>query len=64
MQKVKYLGHIVSEEGIETDREKVQKVLNWPTLIHQKKLGNLLDSSDTIGDLFQILAKSLNLSQN
>ena len=31
MQKVKYVGHIVSEEGIETDPEKVQKVLNWPT---------------------------------
>ena len=31
MEKVKYVGHIVSEEGIETDPDKVQKVLDWPT---------------------------------
>ena len=29
--KVKYVGHIVSEEGVETDPEKVEKVMNWPT---------------------------------
>jgi hypothetical protein len=31
MEKVKYVGHIVSEEGIKTDPDKVQKVIDWPT---------------------------------
>lgn len=31
MKKVKYVGHIVSEAGIETDPDKVQKVIDWPT---------------------------------
>ncbi|KAL5020815.1 hypothetical protein ScPMuIL_002102 [Solemya velum] len=28
--EVKYLGHVVSEEGIQTDPEKVSAVVNWP----------------------------------
>lgn len=31
MPRVKYLGFIVSSDGIETDPEKVKKVLNWKT---------------------------------
>ena len=27
---MKYVGHIVSESGVETDPEKVDKVINWP----------------------------------
>ena len=27
---VKYLGHIVSKEGIKTDPSKIQSVMNWP----------------------------------
>ena len=29
--RIKYLGHIVSEEGIETDPEKIDSVRKWPT---------------------------------
>ncbi len=29
-RKVKYVGHIVSGEGIEADPAKIEKVLNWP----------------------------------
>ena len=29
-RKVKYIGHIVSEDGIKADPEKVSKVVNWP----------------------------------
>lgn len=29
--KVKYVGHIVSENGVEADPEKIEKVVNWPT---------------------------------
>ena len=30
-EKVKYVGHIVSANGIEADPEKCDKVVNWPT---------------------------------
>jgi transposase InsO family protein len=30
-RRVKYVGHIVSEEGVEPDPAKVEKVKNWPT---------------------------------
>jgi hypothetical protein len=29
--RVKYVGHIVSKDGIEADPEKVEKVTHWPT---------------------------------
>ena len=29
-RSVKYLGHVVSEAGIQTDPEKVSAVVNWP----------------------------------
>jgi hypothetical protein len=31
MKEVKYIGHIVSEEGIQEDPDKIDKVKNWPT---------------------------------
>lgn len=30
MEKVKYVGHVVSKNGIEPDPEKIEKVVNWP----------------------------------
>ena len=29
-RKVKYVGHIVSENGVEADPDKIDKVINWP----------------------------------
>ena len=29
-KRIKYLGHIVSEEGVSTDPNKLEAVLNWP----------------------------------
>ncbi|PJE77807.1 hypothetical protein CI610_03264 [invertebrate metagenome] len=29
-RKVKYVGHVVSEDGIEPDPSKIEKVVNWP----------------------------------
>jgi len=29
-EKVKYIGHIVSKDGIEPDPTKIEKVTNWP----------------------------------
>lgn len=40
--KVKYLGHVVSEEGITTDPEKISAVKNWPTPKSKKQIRNFL----------------------
>ena len=29
-EKVQYVGHVVSEKGVEADPEKVDKIVNWP----------------------------------
>ena len=29
-KRIKYLGHIVYDEGVSTDPQKVEAVLNWP----------------------------------
>ena len=29
--KIHYLGHIISEEGIYVDPEKIEAIMNWPT---------------------------------
>ena len=41
-RQIKYLGHILSEEGIETDPDKVQKVRNWPVPKDRKQLQRFL----------------------
>lgn len=30
MKRVKYVGHVISEDGIEPDEEKIDKVMQWP----------------------------------
>jgi hypothetical protein len=39
-RKVKFVGHIVSEEGIEIDPSKTDKVTNWPKPQTQRLGGN------------------------
>ena len=29
--RIQYLGHIISEEGISVDPEKIKSIINWPT---------------------------------
>ena len=29
--RIQYLGHIISEEGISVDSENIEAVINWPT---------------------------------
>lgn len=31
LKQVKYIGHIVSEQGVQADPDKIDKVKNWPT---------------------------------
>ena len=37
LKKVPFLGHVLSEKGIEVDPEKVKDILNWktPTTVHE-----------------------------
>lgn len=41
-RKVKYIGHIVSENGIETDPEKTEKIRNWPTPTNPEEIRQFL----------------------
>ena len=43
-EKVKYIGHIVSKDGIEHDPTKIEKVTNWPHHTRQKKFDNFSGS--------------------
>ena len=36
--RVKYVGHVVSEHGVETDPEKIDKIRNWPIPQNAKQL--------------------------
>ena len=40
--EVKYLGFVVSEEGIKPDEEKIEAVKNWPEITNVKELRKFL----------------------
>ena len=40
--KIKYLGHILSKDGISTDSDKIQKILDWPVPKTRKQLHRFL----------------------
>ena len=50
--KIQYLGHIISEEGISMDLEKIEAIMNWPTL------RNVTDVRSFMGDLQDITGDS------
>jgi hypothetical protein len=37
-QRVNYLGHVVSADGVSTDESKIQSVRDWPTPTNLKEL--------------------------
>ena len=41
-KQVKYLGHVVSNEGVQADPAKIEKVLEWPVPTDRKKLQRFL----------------------
>ena len=41
-KQVKYLGHVVSPDGIATDVTKTEKVANWPIPTHQREVQQFL----------------------
>ena len=44
--KVKYLGYVVSNKGVEADTEKIQCVLDWPTPTSPKQIRQFLGIID------------------
>jgi len=61
-QKVKYLGHIISSEGISTDDDKIAAVSNWPIPQNKKHLRSFLGLCSYYRRFvksFSILAKPL-----
>ena len=37
-----FLGHVVSENGVETDPDKIEKVKNWPVPKNAEELGSFI----------------------
>ena len=52
--KIKYLGHILSEEGVKTDDDKIEKILKWPVPTNKKQLHRFLGFLGTIDALSRI----------
>ena len=44
-QKVKYLGHIISEQGIQTDPEKIEIVKHWPVPVSKTQVRSFIGLS-------------------
>ena len=67
-QKVLYLGHIVTQEGISTEPSKVEAVISWPTPMNKRELRGFLglcsyyrkfikSFSDVAGPLYKLIEK-------
>ena len=41
-KQVKYLGHIISEHGIQTDPEKIETVKNWPEPVNRTQVRSFI----------------------
>ena len=48
---MRFLGHVISSEGISTDPEKIARVSQWPVPITKLELQQFWDLSTIIGDL-------------
>jgi len=44
-EKVNYLGHMISREGVKADPEKIKAISEWPKPIHISKLRGFLGPS-------------------
>ena len=48
--RIQYLGHIISEEGISVDPEKIEAIMNWPTPINVIDVRSFMGLAGYIGD--------------
>ena len=48
--RIQYLGHIISEEGISVDPEKIEAIMNWPTPRNVTDVRSFMGLQDTTGD--------------
>ena len=61
-RKVKYVGHVVSEAGVEVDPAKTEKVVNCPKPTNPEDVKRFLDLLVTTDDLSGSSAISANHS--
>ena len=53
MTKITYLGHVVSESGVETDADKINALATWPEPDNVKLSDHFWASPATIGGLLK-----------
>ena len=53
--RVKFLGHVVSDEGVATDLEKIAVVTNWPLPQNVKDVGSFLGLCTYYRNLYFLL---------
>lgn len=56
-EKGKVIGHIVTEDGVQADPEKVDKVRDWPTPKSSKMFGSSSALQGIIGNSFKIFPR-------
>ena len=57
LRKVQFLGHVVSEEGISTDPEKISAIKEWPVPTSVTQLRSFVGICATTGDLLDHFLK-------
>ena len=63
-QKLTYLGHVVSEEGINTDAKKAEVILKWPILTSVTKVYSFLGFTNYYHKFIRKYAQVANLCTN
>ena len=63
-QQITYLGHIVSAQGIATDKSKIESIKKWPNITNVTKSDVFWDLPGIIGSLSQSLCRWLDPCMN